>query len=627
MTAPTTPPNPPDETLLQDYEQLRRREHDAITALLNPLPRIQGLDESVIAQARDALFHADTPYLMVFMGPFSSGKSSILNALLGNENLLAVGPTPTTDRITMLRWGESVERITSGGETDTVFHPSPLLKKISMVDTPGLESVFNEHETATKRFLHRSDTVVMVMLATQAMSARNLDILKTLKSYGKNLIIMINQADLLSEEEATTVREYVQDQSRAKLGYTPEVWLVSAKWAKSARSGENRDTALWEKSGLHQLERYIAEQLSDLALMRQKLQTPLQIAQNANQTAIDTLRDNQSTFDRYTTVAENVQGQLDAHRRTQEKAVRQTRDQIGTRFGEASMRGSEAIRDMFHLSGALGLAGRGLLEVVRLGGILQPRGSTATRTAFERRRAFEPLDAIPRHVDELAANLEGRDLQDMDELATYCQQQLTLLPESAQSQLIGKIKAPQRYDRSALGNVRDELAAIEQEARTDETDRLEDALRSSVIYLALYEIVLLIFIIATSAFMLSDPSGLSLVILFALLITMLIGFSIVPLRGRLLERSYTNRMLKLQSRYAEVLMRGADGQVAHGAKLREDTASPLLRLIESQTTSQQQHLDTLQANQKTLAQIEADIAGLGKRGLARAFSKLTKGSV
>ena len=161
----------------RDYEAIRRREYELITNLLEVIPRIDGLGEEQVTQMRDALFHADHPYMMVFVGPFSAGKSSLINALLGEHDLLSIGPTPTTDRISILRWGEEPSRNRSG-EVDTVFYPSPLLQKVSFVDTPGLESVFQKHEDITRRFLHRSDTVLLVMLATQAMTARNVEYLQ-----------------------------------------------------------------------------------------------------------------------------------------------------------------------------------------------------------------------------------------------------------------------------------------------------------------------------------------------------------------------------------------------------------------------------------------------------------------
>ena len=161
--------------LVQDYEAIRRREYELITKMLDVLPRIDNIGEQRIGQVRDALFHADHPFLMVLIGPFSSGKSSILNALLGEENFLNVGPVPTTDRINILRWGEQAQHMGTAGGVDTVFYPSPLLRKVSLVDTPGLESILKEHEATTREFFHRADVVLLVMLSTQAMTQRNLD--------------------------------------------------------------------------------------------------------------------------------------------------------------------------------------------------------------------------------------------------------------------------------------------------------------------------------------------------------------------------------------------------------------------------------------------------------------------
>src|SRR5690606_9162488 len=173
-----------DIRLATEYETLRRREYELITDLLEVLPGVDNLPDEQLAQMRDALFHADNPYLMVFVGPFSSGKSSIINALMGKSDLMPVGVTPTTDHISILRWGEEPDRITSGTEVESVFYPSPLLQKVSFVDTPGLESVFQKHEETTRNFLHRADVVFLVMLATQAMTARNLEYLQRLKEYG-----------------------------------------------------------------------------------------------------------------------------------------------------------------------------------------------------------------------------------------------------------------------------------------------------------------------------------------------------------------------------------------------------------------------------------------------------------
>ena len=108
--------------LLRDYEAIRREEYGLMTELVDLLPRIDGVRTEASRELRDAMFHADSPFLLVFAGPFSSGKSTIINALLG-EKLLDVGPVPTTDRITIVRWGDAPQRMSTGNDVETVFYP------------------------------------------------------------------------------------------------------------------------------------------------------------------------------------------------------------------------------------------------------------------------------------------------------------------------------------------------------------------------------------------------------------------------------------------------------------------------------------------------------------------------
>jgi len=600
------------------YEALRRREYELITDLLEVLPKIDTLDQERVAQVRDALFHADHPYLMVFVGPFSSGKSSLINVLLGETDLLPVGPTPTTDRISILRWGEEAGRMRSG-DVDTVFHPSPLLKKVSFVDTPGLESIFKEHEETTRKFLHRSDTVLLVMLATQAMTQRNLEYLRMLREYGKHIIVIINQADLLTPEEAETVRNYVLEQSQEQLGFKPDVWLVSARRGLEARAGAELDEELWRQSGLYKIEEYVDEQLSDVTRLRHKLQTPLQITQRVHQAALDAVRANQAALDHYQKIADNIDQQLQAQRREQERTVREINDEVSSKFGEAAMRGSEAIRDMFRLSRALGSTARGALELIGLGGLARrSQGGSYTRTAFEARRAFEPINALPLVSGKLGPRLEGRDVQDFDDLVKYARREIDSLPPSIQEKLIGTVQAPVQYDRSHLLNAREALEEIENEARVFEVEQLERTVRNTLLYLAAWEAIAIVLIAllfgSWEAVAAAEPTT-PVVLLMLLLAFALLGFLILPLRGRMLEHAYTNRMLKLQARYIETLTKAADEQIEYSMGLRRQVVQPLTRLVEAQTQIQTDQLNRLQKAQQEMAKIEADLATLGRKRL------------
>lgn len=605
--------------LALEYEAIRRREYELITRLLDVLPTVDNLPEERLAQVRDALFHADHPFLVVLVGPFSSGKSSIINALLGQPDLLAVGPVPTTDRISILRWGENAERMTSAGEVDTLFYPSPLLQKVSLVDTPGLESIFQKHEETTRRFLHRADVVLLVMLATQAMTARNLEYLQTLKEYGKKVIIVINQADLLTAEDAEAVREYVLDQSQAQLGYKPDVWLVSARQGLAAYQNGELNRADWKASGLSRIEEYVDDQLNDVARLRQKLQTPLQIAQNVNQAALDAVRANQAALDHYQGISSNIEQQLAAQKREQEKIIREVSAEVSDRFGAAAMRGSEAVQDIFRLGQAFLSVWRGVLELVGLSGLLRRgNGRSYIKTAFERRKAFEPVGELPGVVDKLAPRLEGKDIQDIDDLVKYARREIDALPPAIRGKVIGSIQPPQKYDRSALQDVRPALEALEDEAKRVETDRLEQTLRNALMYLAAFEallIILIVFVLAGGGNLVAPENQGTLVAFIVLVGLALLGLLFMPLRGRLLESAYTNRMLKLQARYIETLTKAADKQVEYGMRLRRDTILPLTRLIEAQTQIQSEQLSQLQTAQQEMVSIEGALTALGRKRL------------
>lgn len=603
--------------LALEYEALRRREHELIMGLLDVLPKIDNLPEEQVAQVRDALFHADNPFLVVFVGPFSSGKSSLINALLGEE-LLSVGPVPTTDRITILRYGDSPQRVRSG-EYDTMFHPSELLRKISFVDTPGLESVFQKHEEATRRFLHRADVVFLVMLATQAITARNLDYLRMLQEYGKTVILIVNQVDVLSAEEIASVKQYVTEQAHDGLGYNPEIWLMSARQGLAARQmeGEAAEEA-WKASGLAQVERYIDQQLGDAARLRQKLQTPLQIVQNVNQAALDAVRSNQSALDQYQNIGQNIEQQLAAQKREQDRAVRETIEQVNSKFSAAAARGGEAVRDIFKFGDALLSFARGILELFGLGGLARRVRGEYVRQAFERFKAFEPIDELNSVVDKLAPRLEGKDIQDVDDLVKYSRREIDGLPEGIRAKIIGDVKPPLQYEREAFQSIRAALDDIEREARTVETEQLERDVRNTLLYLGAYQVLmiaLIAFIVLGSGLFTPEQQSLRWIIVIILLGMALLGFAVLPLRGRWLASKHASEMNRLQSRYVETISKASDKQIGYGMQLRRDAVAPLMRLVEAQTSIQTEQLTSLQAAQQEIVKIEAELTSMGKPSL------------
>jgi hypothetical protein len=233
---------------------------------------------------------------------------------------------------------------------------------------------------------------------------------------------------------------------------------------------------------------------------------------------------------------------------------------------------------------------------------------------FERHKAFEPIKELPAIADRLGPRLEGKDIQDMDDLIKYAQREIKQLPPAIREKVIGEVRAPLQYDRRVLEAVRPALESIEQEARVAETDKLDRIVRNTTLYLVVYEILLLLAGVFIGQLFVSDAGSLAVLIILVLALAIL-GLVMIPLRGRIVEHAYTNRMLALQKRYIEALTEAANRQLANGLQLRRDAIAPLTRLIEAQTTIQKEQSQKLQMAERELASIESALTSLGKRNM------------
>jgi hypothetical protein len=375
------------------------------------------------------------------------------------------------------------------------------------------------------------------------------------------------------------------------------------------------DEALWHESGLDKIVHYVDDQLSDVDRLRQKLRTPLQITQNVSQAALKVVRENQSVLDQYQNIADNLDQQLAAQKRDQDKIVKEINSEISGKFGEVTMNGSEAIREVFAFQRALGSLWRGLLELVGISNLIRRTGRASyTGQALERHNALGPIDELPKIVDKLGPRMEGQDVQDIDNLVKYAKREIAALPERIRDKVIGEVKAPQQYDRRALQSLRPALETIENEARSVEADKVDQTLRNTTLYLVVYEILLLLvgFFLAQA---LGGQPETQVVLVILVLGLVLLGLAYIPLRGRMLEAAYSKRMLGLQKRYIDTISDAANKQVEYGMQLRREAIAPLTRLIEAQTTIQKGQLEKLENAQNELASIESELTSLGKRRL------------
>lgn len=598
-----------DAKRLAKYADIRREQYELLNKLLETLARVDDFPEPQIEQVRDAVFHADHPFLLTLVGPFSSGKSSVINALLGDA-LLEVGPVPTTDHIGILRYGPSVQK-TRAGDISTIFYPAELLERLSLVDTPGLESIFKEHDDLTQRFLHRADIVVLVMIATQVLTAGNLEFMQHLKEYGKRLIIIVNQIDLLEPEDRQTVYDFVSEQSRIHLGIEPLVWLVSARQAITAFESKPMDEIIWDESGFANIEEYLDETLDDAERVRQKLETPLQVAQNASREALRQVRESQAALGEHKKTVDNIEAQILASEKERQKIVEKSFEEIDREWKTTTDGGTEAISELFHLSRAVGQVAAGFGEIIAVGAIIRRfRKQSTGEEAFAKHEVRESLGRVSTTAEKLGPAIEGRDLEDLDHLVEYTRQQMQRLPDTLQNKVIGKVQSPLNYDRKALRNIRGDLDDLVKKASVFEPTRLDRALRSTIVLIAFWEfLVFLLAVLFATGGVDSGNAALSIILIMALAV---IGLLFLPIRGWSLQRAYQNRMHELRSRYKTILDRAAKEQIAYGTQLRRDSVSPFTRLVSTQTEITDELKQELEVHERAIVRLQHSLSALLK---------------
>ncbi|MCU0496265.1 MAG: dynamin family protein [Anaerolineae bacterium] len=213
-------------------------------------------------------------FLVVIIGEFNAGKSTFVNALIGDE-LLPMGITPTTEAIELIRYNDTPQRkpmIREEGLREWA-HPNTGAQGVAIVDTPGTGSVFQKHESIAKSFLHRSDLVIFLLSAKRAFAETERLYLEMAKNYGKKIILVMNQIDLLEPAELNQVKRFVEAQVKEFLNIDPLIFTVSARESLKNRTGQGEAS-----HGIEAVRAHLRGLFSEESPAKQKLLTQLETA-------------------------------------------------------------------------------------------------------------------------------------------------------------------------------------------------------------------------------------------------------------------------------------------------------------------------------------------------------------
>lgn len=272
--------------------------------------------ERALSGLRDRL--SEGRFQLAVLGQFKRGKSTLLNALLG-EDILPSSVIPLTAIPTFIRHGQERTvhvHFQEQGKEETIpchspeemnrvlleyvseeanpknrkcvasveiTHPSHILRDVVLIDTPGIGSTHRHNTEMTLNFLPQCDAALFLVSADPPITEVEVDFLRHVREKIACIFFVQNKVDYLTVTERETVLAFIKKVLSEKAGIAPEskIFPVSAKQALLAKLTGNE--ALLASSGISA----ITEHLIDF-LAREKTRV---LSEAVRRKALDVLHD------------------------------------------------------------------------------------------------------------------------------------------------------------------------------------------------------------------------------------------------------------------------------------------------------------------------------------------------
>jgi small GTP-binding protein len=573
------------KVLTERQEALLEQERRQLAALRDALERF-GADVAP-GDARtlgDTIAHLDELFLLVIAGEFNSGKSSFINALLGDK-VVAEGVTPTTDRITLLRYGaEPAENSLEEFLLERDF-PADVLRRLTIVDTPGTNAIIRRHEELTRDFIPRSDLVLFVTSADRPFTESERAFLAAIQEWGKKIVIVLNKVDLLEPPEVEQVIGFIRENARDLLGFTPEIFPVSARLAQRARNGAGDEA--WQASRFDAIERYILETLDEEQRVRLKLLSPLGVAQHLAdkylavvEARLATLQDDFATLD-------NIERQLDLFRDDLAEDFKYHLTEVENVLSEFELRGMQFFDD-----------------TIQLRNIWQLRNGAWVEEAFEREVVGDLPQQIETRLNGLIDWMIEKNLRLWQSVMDYLQRERA--PHHRQG-LIGDVGGSFDYNRVALlesvaRRAQDVVATYDRES---ESRALSEDVRGAIVATGLAGVgavgigALVLMIFQTA---LLDFTG-----LLAAGAVAALGMFVLPAKRRQVKKEFHTKLVELREQLLTTMRRQFATELDQMLTRIREAIAPYTRFIRAQRELLAQVQRELSDVDVELGRLRADI--------------------
>ncbi len=212
---------------------------------------------------RNLRSNINEPFLFVVVGEVKAGKSSFVNALL-QADICKTAADPCTDIIQQIVYSDEVFEQPVNQYLRKIGSNNEILKTLSVVDTPGTNTIVENHQEITKEFIPNSDLIFFVFFAKNPYTLSAWELLDYVNSeWRKKVVFILQQADLTKPEELAKNKERLAELASQKGIDSPVVFATSVEYEVN---GEH------DRSGFNDVRNYIQQTLKDGGTKKLKLQ-------------------------------------------------------------------------------------------------------------------------------------------------------------------------------------------------------------------------------------------------------------------------------------------------------------------------------------------------------------------
>jgi small GTP-binding protein len=574
------------QILSEQQENLLREERNLLSDLRVTLAKFGAPPEDQ-ATLDESIRQLDDFFLLVVVGEFNAGKSAFINALLGQQ-VLEEGEIPTTAQVNILRYGETRERSVVSDQLHTLTAPIELLQELSIVDTPGTNSIIQRHEEITSGFVPRSDLVLFITSADRPFTESERLFLERIRDWGKKVVVVVNKVDILkSQEGQTNVEAFVTNGVRDTLGIEPPVFLISAQLAQRAKHGE---PTLWGQSKFEPLETYIHDTLDESGRLRLKLSNPLGVGVHLIGRYLAVTQERMALLQDDVDMLEDVERQLVVYQEDMQRDFRLHMQGIENTLFEMEQRGRDYFDETFRIRRVFDLLDRKQIQ-----------------RDFENQVVGDVPRRIERQVGELIDWVVDSDLRQWQAVTDY----LAERRRQHKEHIVGDPGSGGfHYERARMfeGLGREAQRLVDEYDKVREAQAIAEGAQTAVAAVAAMEVGALglgALVVALATTVAADVTG----VLVASLVAVL-GLFIIPNRRRQAAKEMRDKIADMRDKLATALRTQFESELERILQRIDHTIAPYTRFVRAERAKLLESQSAFEGYQAGLNRLQGEIDAL-----------------